>query len=188
MSTEKILQLAENRNALQIASLGLLSLAIIPIVTGSFSSLITSTQPDPPTPLPKRTRYPRKAKSTRHRREYIQYSSDDEVHDVLEHNHHHHRQKGPNVLTIRSTFLLPLASSSVAYMISSLIHTVDPYYINHIITIITSILSCTALSNTSITIAKQYLPRSSQFFDSSYQFSIAQKDKSKFEKKKRITS
>ncbi|OBZ87185.1 Minor histocompatibility antigen H13 [Choanephora cucurbitarum] len=166
MSTEKILRLAEDRTALQIASLGLLSLAIFPIITGSFSSLITSTQPDPPQQQPqRRTRYPRKAKSTRNRREYIQYSSEDEVHDVLEHSHQHDSRKGPNVLTIRSTFLLPLASSSVAYMISSLIHTVDPYYINHIITIIASILSCTALSSTTITIAKQYLPQSSQFFD-----------------------
>ncbi|KAI8090993.1 signal peptide peptidase-domain-containing protein [Gilbertella persicaria] len=172
MSTESLLHLTEDRTSLHIASIGLLSLAIIPIVVGSFSSLLTLTQPK----TRSRTRYPRRAKSTRHRREYIQYASDDEVHDVFE--QHHDQHSNANVLTIKSTFLLPLASSSVAYMISSLIHTVDPHYVNQLVTLVACLLSCTALSKTTMTVAEQYLPHH-RFFYRAYHLTITNQDNQK---------
>jgi hypothetical protein len=154
---ENVFNFIDDHVGLQIASIALLSLAMIPIGAGSFSSLRTLKNPST-----------QRNRSHRHRLRSdsrSDYDSDEED--------EHHRDFAKTI-TVKDTFLFPIIASGVVYIVSVLITTVNPDYVNYAIEVLTSVFSCAIFSSTAIIVAKNYLPFNLM---NQYKFSLKSEDK-----------
>lgn len=175
---------------LQTASIALLSLAVIPIVAGSICSLkllehpfsdAVKTEKKSPSPRAARGSRSRSRSTSVHRyqtrsQDYqdsssSSSSSDDE--DLIE------KIDISKVINVKDTLLFPIIASALVYAVSHLIEAVDPFYVNNVIMVLTSILSMTVFSSTTAIVAESVLPK--QVFDSvgRFKFSYTKKNKSK---------
>jgi hypothetical protein len=164
---ENVFNFIDDHVGLQVASIALLSLALIPIGTGSFSSLRTLKNPSASSN--------RRRSTSVSRRRGLRSGSRPDYDSEEEDEHHRDLAKA---ITVKDTFLFPIIASGVVYIVSVLISTVNPDYINYVIAVLISVFSCAVFSSTAIIVAKNYLP-----FDlmNQYKFSLKSEDRSKYE-------
>lgn len=144
---------------LQLASVALLALAMIPICTGSFSSLHTMKKPQ--------------TSSRSARKKHISKSnpfddSDDEGEEKAQ------------VLTIKDAFLFPVIGSALLYSVYLALNEAPQHYVDQAIQAITSVLSCAVFSQTAILVLKNRLPTKCIQMIEKYKFSFSRRDQSRY--------
>lgn len=157
MSVEKLFEFVDDHVGLQLASVALLSLALVPIYTGSFTSLRAM----------KHEASTARLKRTSHSISSPFEDSDDEG------------EEKSQVLSIKDIFLFPIIGSVLVYSAYLALNEVEPKYVNQAIQVLTSILSCAVFSNTAVLIAKRLLPSECLNRITKYKFSFSKKDQSK---------
>lgn len=162
---ENLLNFIDDHVGLQIASIALLSLAMIPIGTGSFSSLRTLKIPS--------IRNSRSRSDSVSRRPRLRSDDGSSDYDSEEEDEHH--RDLAKTITVKDAFLFPVIASGAVYIMSVLIHTVNPDYVNYALAVFISVFSCAIFSSTAIIVAKNFLP-----FDlmNHYKFSLKREDRS----------
>jgi minor histocompatibility antigen H13 len=170
-TTENLSEFLDDQIGLQLASVALLGLAMIPICTGSFSSLRRMKN--------RSFLASRSSSSTSRSRSSSRIRSTIRVTNAFEDTDDEEGEEKSQILTIKDAFLFPIIASGLVYAVYLTINEVKPVYVHQAIRVITSILYCAVFSNTSILVAKNKLP--SQLINQieKYKFSFSARDRSK---------
>lgn len=163
VKTENISEFLDDQIGLQVASIALLALAMIPIYTGSFCSLRTSLKSTSPLASSGRR------KSARTIRVTNAFEDTDDEDD----------EEKTQVLTVKDAFLFPIIASGVVYAVYLIFQEIQPHYIHEAIQLITSLFSCAVFSNTALLVAKIKLPSEITSTIEKYKFKISNRDRSK---------
>lgn len=160
-TTQHYFAFIDDHMGLQLASVALLTLAMIPICTGSFSSLHTMEKPQTA------------GRSTAARKKHISKSnpfddSDDEGEEKAQ------------VLTIKDALFLPVIGSVILYGIYLALNKAPQHYVDQAIQVLTSVLSCAVFSHTAILVLRNRLPTKCIQAIEKYKFSFSKRDQSKF--------
>lgn len=161
-TTEHYFAFIDDHMGLQLASVALLTLAMIPICTGSFSSLHTMEKP-----------HNVFSRSAAARKKHISKSnpfddSDDEGEEKAQ------------VLHIKDALFLPVIGSIVLYGVYFALNKVPQHYVDQTIQMLTSVLSCAVFSHTAILVLKNRLPTRCIQAIEKYKFSFSKRDQSEF--------
>lgn len=156
-TTQHYFAFIDDHMGLQLASVALLTLAMIPICTGSFSSLHTMEKPQTA------------GRSTAARKKHISKSnpfddSDDEGEEKAQ------------VLTIKDALFLPVIGSVILYGIYLALNKAPQHYVDQAIQVLTSVLSCAVFSHTAILVLRNRLPTKCIQAIEKYKFSFSKRD------------
>ncbi|KAI9261276.1 signal peptide peptidase-domain-containing protein [Helicostylum pulchrum] len=138
MSTEKLFEFIDDHVGLQLASVALLSLAVIPIYAGSYASLAAIKRP---------VYWKPKRRSASVLASPFE-DSDDEGEEKAQ------------VLSIKDILMIPVVASVVLYSLHLALQEVSPDCLHKVIQVVTSVFSCAVFSNTAVLVAKRLLPDS----------------------------
>ncbi|KAI7905654.1 signal peptide peptidase-domain-containing protein [Cokeromyces recurvatus] len=166
--TEKFFDFIDDYIGLQVASIALLSLAVMPIVIGSYCSIKGNRK------RKARSRRSRSRSMSRLRSSHHYYDSEEEENEDRDSEEERRISK---VVTSKDAFLFPIIASSFVYFISWMIEVFNPIIVNNITMISTSILSCAVFTSTVISILKKLAPSSIAKHIGLYSFSFSNQNR-----------
>ncbi|KAI8981644.1 signal peptide peptidase-domain-containing protein [Mycotypha africana] len=192
--TERAYYFIEHHLGLEFASVALLSLALAPILAGSYCSVKTLENPFEKTPsatIHQKATHPRSSssqlrRSTRSRSVHYEHdesysssssSSDDSTIVDVSENGYIPTKDVSKVITLKDAWIFPLIASAFVYGFENLIDVVDPEYINQGMKILTSALFCTVFSSTTVALLKNILPANVYNYFGRFKFSYSTKSK-----------
>lgn len=160
MSIEQLFEFIDDQVGLQLASIALLGLAVIPIYTGSFASLTALKRP---------------ATSRLRRRSVSVHpspfdDSDDEGEEKAQ------------VLSLKDILYIPVVASGALYSLHLALKEISPHCVNQAIQIIAAIFSCAVFSNTAVLVIRSITPEACLSKFAKYKFTFSKQNKSKIKK------